>query len=136
MKYQIGDRVKVYDICQETTATTEDKGTVCEIDNDRLWVKMDNWGTKPDNNSFWFHEKQCRKLVKRDPLMRFYHPPITRERVRQLKAKLKRRWEQISDLELKIDWVEQQLERIGRIEDKQTITQQIEDLLDVLRSSR
>ena len=64
LKYEIGDRVRVYDIDQTTTAAIEDKGVIEEIDNNRLWVRMDFWGI-PSKNAFWFHKKQCRRLVKK-----------------------------------------------------------------------
>lgn len=108
MNFKVGDRVKVYDICQVTKNPTEDTGivlTTFATTENLLQVKMDTWGSPP-KNIFFFHKKQCRKLVKKT----IKYPKklskdfgfgngITRERYRQMKLKLKRRWEQINELE-------------------------------------
>lgn len=64
MKYKVGDKVRVYDIDRGTSHTTHDFGIIESIEGRALFVRMRFWGT-PDNNVFWFHEKQCRKLVKK-----------------------------------------------------------------------
>lgn len=106
MSFKVGDRVKVYDICQITYKSTEDKGIIEEIDNDRLWAKMENWGNPDTTQTLCFHKKQCRKLVKKEIKLPKklsddfgFGKGITRERYRQMKLKLKRRWKQVQELE-------------------------------------
>jgi len=100
MKFQVGDRIRVYDVCQMTNIVTSDKGMIEFIGEDGiLLVRMDNWGTKP-SNVFYFHSKQCRKLIKKIKFpSEWILQPITRERYRQMKLKLKRRWKKVDELE-------------------------------------
>lgn len=128
LKFKIGDRVKVYDVCQLTNVLTEDTGIIENISG-TLLVKMDTWGTAP-YNAFYFHPKQCRKLiVKKQEYLGYIQysdgtrtaiasennesefEPVTRERYRQMKLLNKRRWQQIQELEIKIQQLEKQLEK-------------------------
>lgn len=61
--FKIGDRVRIFDMCEVTHSVTEDKGKVLEMLGDRLLVKCDTW---KNSDSYgignYFHKKQCRRL--------------------------------------------------------------------------
>lgn len=120
-KFKVGDRVKVYDVCQLSHKTCEDAGIIEQVDEQgALLIKMDTWGTSPFN-SFYYHPKQCRKLVKKkapdlkDALkqLRYINSgPITHERYRQMKRKLVRRWKQVSELEENLSQIIKEVKQI------------------------
>lgn len=61
---KIGDRVRIFDMCEVTHSVTEDKGKVLGIFGDRLLVRCDTWQNTdaPMVNGNYFHKKQCRRL--------------------------------------------------------------------------
>jgi hypothetical protein len=59
MKFQIGDRVKVWDVDQNTGDVVYDKGTVVAVHgNDVLQLQTDYWNKVYQ----YYHIKQCKKL--------------------------------------------------------------------------
>lgn len=66
MKFQIGDRVRVYDIDRVSNEACEDIGTVAGIHTcqgaparNSILVKTDNW------QGGFYHPKQLRRLIKK-----------------------------------------------------------------------
>lgn len=72
-RLEVGERVRVFDVCKETQLLTSDTGTVREIrPTGALFIKLDNWGFTSD--TVW-HPRQVRRLVKK-PRREFWINPI------------------------------------------------------------